>query len=588
MKRNDSSLLDFYKELQGVSDAQHLMMDMLSSDIAKLSEELQQIREPVIKAAEEAEAKGDRRLNLEELREQRTSVRSNGSTLQFNQVDHWTGRTSMERFLLKATAEMKALVALSDNVTEKYQNLLDFFQEDADMPSNEFFGTMNKFIKEFRIAEEQVEREEKAKEKERRRNEAKAKKSSTAAKAKRSTTHNGDAEETIAELSGSLRQPEKESDAVPISGTSATHPLAAILEAHQRKTAKAAEQQSSPFSAEASAGIDHSNRPAAEESASDHAESNGSFSGAVHPLAAMLLARQQSPIRPQKSPLESSASAHPLAIMLESRLNASGSTQEPQAEGPSTVDKLKETQSAVTQQGTLGEVSFTSLFSGAVPSENDEAKVGESGRSKDTKGVPIGGASASLLSGLVPSENDDAIGPSATVPPPSESVDIQSQVEPQLIQPALVKVVGSGNFTAPFEDDSMASEPSDEGMNVLLSRENAESSSVVQRDRVPEEKQDVTDIAGSLPPTSQQSLRPMDEFMLGNSDPIVTLRSEPDTKSTAWLTAVLEATGRQKQPSKSETNIGSGDEERGSWVSSRESMATKTSHSVDSAEPGPL
>jgi hypothetical protein len=52
---------------------------------------------------------------------------------------------------------------LVDEVKAKYVKLLEYFGEDAKMASNDFFGTMRKFIKEFGTAANQVEKEEQAK-----------------------------------------------------------------------------------------------------------------------------------------------------------------------------------------------------------------------------------------------------------------------------------------------------------------------------------------------------------------------------------------------------------------------------------------
>ena len=357
VRRNDESLLNFHKELKHVADAQNLMMDMLVSDIKKLAEDLEAIRDPVTKAAESTEANGERKFKLEDLKEQKTNVRKNGAVLLFNKVDHLTGRTPMERFFLKACNEVGSLLSLSDAVKAKYENVLDFFGEDADMPSNEFFGTMNKFIQQFIVSEKQVEKEEIAKQKEKRRSEAKAK-AAAAEKAKaagrnvntesgsggttsneKSSTQSGSIENhplmalgmhPLASLVGSrasTNQPEKEgsiSKQEPADGEApaptSTHPLAAMLAERQSSSKlSASPTANSPGSTASSLQQTHVQLDEVE----PYKNQSDAVSSTSHPLVAMLAARQQNNLNEGSSSVsrEVSSSAHPLAAMLASRQN---------------------------------------------------------------------------------------------------------------------------------------------------------------------------------------------------------------------------------------------------------------------------
>jgi hypothetical protein len=66
----------------------------------------------------------------------------------------------MERFTVNAAYSVKDALTLFEKVKAKYASLLSFFGEDDNMASNEFFGTMNRFIVAFDIAAEQVRRDE--------------------------------------------------------------------------------------------------------------------------------------------------------------------------------------------------------------------------------------------------------------------------------------------------------------------------------------------------------------------------------------------------------------------------------------------
>ena len=275
------------------------MMDMLAGDIQKLSHDLETIREPVTKAAECAEASGERKFRLEDLREQKTLLRTNGTVLQFNKVDHLTGRTPMERFFLRAHNEINGLVALSEDVRAKYQSLLEFFGEDREMPTNDFFGTMNKFIKEFMVSEVQVEREEKARQKEKRRSDAKAKVAATKSIAASQT---GGASAT-------------ENEPMDREACTRSHPLSATLASLRQGSDTPTSRSNDSPTANPLAAVSGARNQTSEITDATVENSTGiSTSSAVHPLAAMLAARNQSiegKGRDQSSPV-----AHPLEALL--------------------------------------------------------------------------------------------------------------------------------------------------------------------------------------------------------------------------------------------------------------------------------
>eukprot|EP00977_Amphora_coffeiformis_P022275 scaffold10723_cov164-Amphora_coffeaeformis.AAC.3 len=341
VRRNDEGLLNFHKELKHVSEAQNLMMDMLAGDIKKLSEDLESIREPVTKAAESAEANGERKFRLEDLKEQKTLLRTNGTVLQFNKVDHLTGRTPMERFFLRAYNEINGLVALSNDVKTKYESLLEFFGENREMPSNDFFGTMNKFIKEFMVSEVQVEKEEKARQKEKRRIDAKAKVTAAKLKAagKKGETSTNENDAKLLDLSATekgsthshplavmLASRQQTTDDPPISKTkdsSSSHPLAAMLAARNQtpEGTDGAEKEDKEGSSSSSAPPLASMIAARKQTPEGKSESKEqSSSSSAHPLAAMLAACNQTPHGEARNS-EPSSAAHPLAVMLAAQHN---------------------------------------------------------------------------------------------------------------------------------------------------------------------------------------------------------------------------------------------------------------------------
>jgi hypothetical protein len=164
VKQNDDMLAGFHNDLGHVRAAENVILDGVCADIIALKDELVKVHETT---KDEAQRMSDmnmlNQMSLRELMEQRTSIRTVQSVPQFNRMDHLTGRTPMERFTLGAASMLDEAIALVHEVKGKYVKLLEYFGEDANMASNDFFGTIRRFITEFGAAAAQVEKEEKAK-----------------------------------------------------------------------------------------------------------------------------------------------------------------------------------------------------------------------------------------------------------------------------------------------------------------------------------------------------------------------------------------------------------------------------------------
>lgn len=164
MSNDEGGLCDFGKDLVHIKQAETVVLDSLISDMKALEEELVGVRKTAKKQAEEYEKEGKvEKVNLRELREQRTSIRNIESIPQYNKIDHLTGRTIMERFTVNAERSIDDAKHLLSRVQANYGRVLEYLCEDENMASNDFFGTMRRFVVEFNRAAEQVIREDKAK-----------------------------------------------------------------------------------------------------------------------------------------------------------------------------------------------------------------------------------------------------------------------------------------------------------------------------------------------------------------------------------------------------------------------------------------
>lgn len=164
VKRNDEDLLSVLDDLCHVKEAELVVLESLSSEIKVLKEEIEPIHQTIQAQAEQLEEAGQLvQMSLQELKEQKTTIRNIASIPQYNKMDHLTGRTPMERFVLRAEAQIDAALAYTGSVKQKFSELLEYFGENEGMASNDFFGTMKRFLGEFQKAIEDVNREEKRK-----------------------------------------------------------------------------------------------------------------------------------------------------------------------------------------------------------------------------------------------------------------------------------------------------------------------------------------------------------------------------------------------------------------------------------------
>ena len=160
IKENNENLLGLKDDLKHLKDAECIVLDSLCSEINALKEELIPILETVKQQAEYLEERGELvQMSLKELTEQKTSVRTVASIPQYNKIDHHTGRTPMERFTLNAASKIDEALAHTEKVKEKFVKVLEYFGEDGNMASNDFFGIMNTFLADFSKAEDYVHKE---------------------------------------------------------------------------------------------------------------------------------------------------------------------------------------------------------------------------------------------------------------------------------------------------------------------------------------------------------------------------------------------------------------------------------------------
>jgi len=161
VKKNDESLLGFQDDLKTVRHAENIVLDSIAADIKNIEGTLENVHATAAEEDARLEAAGELRpFSLADLRELKTTVYTIDDVPHFNKVDHQSGRTPMERFALNSQDALKQARSKIKKLKGVYANLLEYFGEDEQMPSNEFFGTMMRFIEEFQEAHDEVEKME--------------------------------------------------------------------------------------------------------------------------------------------------------------------------------------------------------------------------------------------------------------------------------------------------------------------------------------------------------------------------------------------------------------------------------------------
>eukprot|EP00934_Nitzschia_sp_Nitz4_P006014 Nitzschia sp. Nitz4//scaffold124_size66437//25636//38731//NITZ4_006111-RA/size66437-processed-gene-0.6-mRNA-1//1//CDS//3329534552//6004//frame0 len=215
VKKNDVSLSMFDDDLPSVIPAQSVLLDGLSADVKSISDELVEVDKTVVEEAERLEQNGELQPMSVTENSEHKSVTSAEESAQDSKGGKPPGRTAMERFAIDAKSACDQALDSIDNVKKKYAALLQYFGEDEQMATGDFFGTLTRFIAEWRKAVEQVETIERKEAKEKKRAAAKA------AKAKRKTQPKSSAAPT----SGASKDVKpKGVDSTPSVATSATQP----------------------------------------------------------------------------------------------------------------------------------------------------------------------------------------------------------------------------------------------------------------------------------------------------------------------------------------------------------------------------
>ncbi len=164
IKKNDPELLDLKSEIASISRAKSVILEGLLGDLKSMTSELEIVRRTAEKEGERHRGDDGKIINpkikmtLAELKEQRTRVREIEGIKFYNQMQHDIEYTPMECFVQSADDQLVVAMNEIDEAQKAFESVLNYFGEDEQMPTSDFFGTLFAFFESFETAKDHVER----------------------------------------------------------------------------------------------------------------------------------------------------------------------------------------------------------------------------------------------------------------------------------------------------------------------------------------------------------------------------------------------------------------------------------------------
>ena len=142
--KNDNDVLNVKEDLEPAKKAERIVVESLKKTLSDLSDGLDTVNEMGMEEAQrQAKGKDDKNMVAD--------------------VNSVLAQTNIGQFAISADVRLKVLGAELNEAVEACSSLLKYFGEDAVMPSDVFFSTLNGFIAMFGTALEDNRRREKAK-----------------------------------------------------------------------------------------------------------------------------------------------------------------------------------------------------------------------------------------------------------------------------------------------------------------------------------------------------------------------------------------------------------------------------------------
>merc|ERR1719253_646196 len=129
------------------------MIDSLFGDLKQLSKELEEIQKTADVEADRLKDENGKFINysrkksLSELQAQKTNVHKNEEGIEnYGMMESEEEVTDMQFFARNAKKSMDESYATAEQMKANYLALLRYFGEDENLPSGNFFATLNRFL----------------------------------------------------------------------------------------------------------------------------------------------------------------------------------------------------------------------------------------------------------------------------------------------------------------------------------------------------------------------------------------------------------------------------------------------------------
>jgi len=183
VRRNDQDLLKFKDDLESIVVAERINLECTKDELKKMEKGLEMVKRMAVKEAEDIkkmpEKERNLKLSVEEIKRQKTvnrTVLAGGLGEESREINNFDAAfplddmllTPIGRFSIDASVNLLEIVKKKEAVTKKIVDTLKYFGEDENLTTSAFFGSMNKFMRQFDRAADQVHKIEQKKAREQR------------------------------------------------------------------------------------------------------------------------------------------------------------------------------------------------------------------------------------------------------------------------------------------------------------------------------------------------------------------------------------------------------------------------------------
>uniref|UniRef100_A0A7S4VZR6 FH2 domain-containing protein n=1 Tax=Ditylum brightwellii TaxID=49249 RepID=A0A7S4VZR6_9STRA len=166
VKKNDIDVLSLAEELKPLQGAERIVGESLVKTRKELVDGLGLVKSMAKEESTRCSKEEENKVTSRQAPE--CSIDSSSSGGESDQIslpkeDDYLQTTNIGKFAIEADSTLNCVSLMLDNANDTFSDLLNYFGEDEDMPTNVFFTTLNRFLSMFECAREDVDRKDRAK-----------------------------------------------------------------------------------------------------------------------------------------------------------------------------------------------------------------------------------------------------------------------------------------------------------------------------------------------------------------------------------------------------------------------------------------